>query len=48
MTIDESFTLTLPVFEMSRACNLVFPEFEELFESMLFGLRLRHPFHDLD
>ena len=48
MTIDEDFSLTLPMFEMSHTCDPVFPEFEDLFESMLFGSRLRQPFRDLD
>ena len=43
MTIDEGFTLLLPVFEISHACDLVFPEFEDLFNSMLSVLRLREP-----
>ena len=44
----QSFTLLFPVFEMSHACDPVFPEFEDLFESLLFGLRLRQLFYDLD
>ena len=48
MMIDKGFLLSFPVFKLSHVDDPLFPEFEQLFESLWFGLRLRQSFRDLD